>query len=62
MRRRRLTHVCLLITLLASTPAAAATPAPSWAQAELKTAVAAGLMAKGAAAHTGPYRRLLQGL
>src|SRR5919204_5477916 len=51
MRRRRLTHVCLLITLLAPTPAAAATPAPSWAQAELKTAVAAGLMAKGAAAH-----------
>src|ERR671924_587041 len=48
--RRRLTHVCLLITLLASTPAAAATPAPSWAQAQLKTAVAAGLMAKGAAA------------
>lgn len=50
MRRRRLTQVCLLITLLASTPAAAAKPAPSWAQAELKTVVAAGLMAKEAAA------------
>ena len=50
MRRRRLTHVCLLITLLAWTPGAAAKPASSWAQAELKTAVAAGLMAKAAAA------------
>src|SRR5919108_2138419 len=50
MRRRRLTHVWLLVTLLASTPSAAANPAPSWAQAQLKTAVAAGLMAKGAAA------------
>jgi cell wall-associated NlpC family hydrolase len=50
MRRRRLPHVCLLITLLAWAPGAAAKPASSWAQAELKTAVAAGLMAKGAAA------------
>jgi cell wall-associated NlpC family hydrolase len=50
MRRRRLTYVCLLITLLAWTPGAAAKPASSWAQAELKTAVAAGLMAKAAAA------------
>src|SRR5919204_2105627 len=48
--RRRLTHVCLLVTLLAWSPAAAAKPAPSWAQAELKTVVAAGLMAKEAAA------------
>src|ERR671935_1587308 len=50
MRRRRLPRVCLLITLLAWAPGAAAKPASSWAQAELKTAVAAGLMAKGAAA------------
>src|SRR5919109_4556255 len=50
MRRRRLTHVWLLVTLLAWAPGAAAKPAPSWAQAQLKTAVAAGLMAKGAAA------------
>src|SRR5256886_1690915 len=50
MRRRRLTHVCLLITLLAWTPGAAAKPASSWAQAELKTVVAAGLMAREAAA------------
>jgi cell wall-associated NlpC family hydrolase len=40
----------MLVTLLASSPAAAAKPAPSWAQAELKAAVAAGLMAKEAAA------------
>jgi cell wall-associated NlpC family hydrolase len=52
MRRRRLAYVCALVTLLTSLPAsAAATPTTSWAQAELKTVVAAGLMAKAAAAH-----------
>src|SRR2546421_3577324 len=51
MRRRLLPHVCMLITLLAWPPVAAAKPAPSWAQAELKAVVAAGLMAKEAAAH-----------
>ena len=50
MRRRFLPHVCMLITLLAWSPVAAANPAPSWAQAELKAVVAAGLMAKEAAA------------
>jgi cell wall-associated NlpC family hydrolase len=40
----------MLVTLLATTPAAAAKSGPSWAQAELKTVVAAGLMAKGVAA------------
>src|SRR5919202_3107524 len=50
MRRRLLPHVCMLFTLLAWTPVAAAKPASSWAQAELKTVVAAGLMAKEAAA------------
>ena len=50
MRRRLLPHVCMLITLLALSPAAAAKPATSWAQAELKAVVAAGLMAKEAAA------------
>jgi NlpC/P60 family len=50
MRRRLLPHVCMLITLLAWTPSAAAKPAPSWAQAELRAVVAAGLMGKGAAA------------
>ena len=50
MRRRLLPHVWMLFTLLAWSPAAAAKPAPSWAQAELKTVVAAGLMAKEAAA------------
>jgi cell wall-associated NlpC family hydrolase len=51
MRRRRLAYVCALVTLLTLLPAsAAATPATSWAQAELKTVVAAGLMAKEAAA------------
>ena len=50
MRRRLLPHVCMLITLLAWSPVAAANPAPSWAQAELKAVVAAGLMAKEAAA------------
>ena len=48
--RRRLLHVCVLVTLLAMPPAAAAGPATSWAQAELKAVVAAGLMAKEAAA------------
>jgi cell wall-associated NlpC family hydrolase len=51
MRRRRLTYVCALVTLLTLSPAtAAAKPGTSWAQAELKTVVAAGLMAKAAAA------------
>ena len=50
MRRRLLPHVCMLVTLLATAPAAAAKPAPSWAQAELRAVVAAGLMAKEAAA------------
>src|SRR6266511_793175 len=50
MRRRLFPHVCMLITLLAWSPAAAAKPASSWAQAELKAVVAAGLMAKEAAA------------
>jgi len=50
MRRRLLPHVCMLVTLLATSPVAAAKPAPSWAQAELKAVVAAGLMAKEAAA------------
>ncbi|MFL6020144.1 MAG: C40 family peptidase [Gaiellaceae bacterium] len=50
MRRRLLPHVCTLITLLAWSPGAAAKPATSWAQAELKAVVAAGLMAKEAAA------------
>jgi len=40
----------MLITLLAWSPVAAAKPASSWAQAELKAVVAAGLMAKEAAA------------
>ena len=50
MRRRLLPHVCMLLTLLATTPVAAAKPAPSWAQAELRAVVAAGLMGKEAAA------------
>jgi cell wall-associated NlpC family hydrolase len=50
MRRRLLPHVLMLITLLAWSPVAAAKPASSWAQAELKAVVAAGLMAKEAAA------------
>src|SRR5947208_11628620 len=50
MRRRLLPPVCMLITLLAWSPVAAAKPASSWAQAELKAVVAAGLMAKEAAA------------
>ena len=50
MRRRLLPPVCMLITLLAGSPLAAAKATPSWAQAELKAVVAAGLMAKEAAA------------
>lgn len=50
MRRRRLSYVCALVTLLTVSSAnAAAKPKTSWAQAELKTVVAAGLMAKEAA-------------
>src|SRR6266540_2434302 len=49
--RRRLLDLCLLVVLLTMSPAtAAAKPAPSWAQAELKAVVAAGLMAKEVAA------------
>ncbi len=51
MRRRRLAYVCALVMLFALSPATAATtPGTSWAQAELKTVVAAGIMAKAAAA------------
>jgi cell wall-associated NlpC family hydrolase len=51
MRRRFLPHVCMLVTLLAwSSTDAAAKSTTSWAQAELRAAVAAGLMAKEAAA------------
>src|SRR5436190_2819217 len=50
MRRRFLPHVCMLVTLLAWSTDAAANPATSWAQAELRAVVAAGLMAKEAAA------------
>jgi cell wall-associated NlpC family hydrolase len=47
--RRRLLYACTLVTLLSVSPAAAK-PATSWAQAELKAVVAAGLMASEAAA------------
>jgi cell wall-associated NlpC family hydrolase len=51
MRRRFLPHVCMLVTLLAwSSTDAAAKSVTSWAQAELRAVVAAGLMAKEAAA------------
>src|SRR3954451_5466578 len=50
MRRRLLPHVCMLVTLLAWSSGAAAKSATSWAQAELRAVVAAGLMAKEAAA------------
>jgi cell wall-associated NlpC family hydrolase len=50
MRRRFLPHVCMLVTLLAWSSDAAAKPAASWAQAELRAVVAAGLMAKETAA------------
>ena len=44
-------YVCALVSLLTLSPAyAAAKPGTSWAQAELKTVVAAGLMARTAAA------------
>jgi cell wall-associated NlpC family hydrolase len=60
MRRRHLSYVCALVTLLTLSPASAATkPGTSWAQAELKTAVAAGLMAKEAAAR--PNKPLTKG-
>src|SRR5512133_3260644 len=49
MRRRLLLHVCMLVTLLAWSSNAAA-KATSWAQAELRAVVAAGLMAKETAA------------
>jgi cell wall-associated NlpC family hydrolase len=48
--RRRLLYTCALATLLAMPPIAAANSTASWAQAELKAVVAAGLMAKEAAA------------
>jgi cell wall-associated NlpC family hydrolase len=50
MRRRFLPHVCMLFTLLAWSSDAAAKPPTSWAQAELRAVVAAGLMAKETAA------------
>jgi cell wall-associated NlpC family hydrolase len=50
MRRRLLVHVCVLSALLAFSPVAAAKPDGSWARAELKAVVAAGLMAKEVAA------------
>jgi cell wall-associated NlpC family hydrolase len=60
MRSRRLSYVCALVTLLTVSPAsAAAKPGTSWAQAELKTAVAAGLMAREAAAR--PNKPLTRG-
>lgn len=48
--RRLVPYVCALVALLAMSPAAAAKPATSWAQAQLKAVVAAGLMAKDVAA------------
>jgi cell wall-associated NlpC family hydrolase len=51
MRRRFLPSVCMLVTLLAWSSDAAAKPTVSWAQAELRAVVAAGLMAKETAAH-----------
>src|SRR5919108_4041485 len=50
MRRRLLPHACALLALITLSPGAAAKPATSWAQAELKAVVAAGLMAKEVAA------------
>jgi cell wall-associated NlpC family hydrolase len=50
MRRRFLPHVFMLVTLLAWSSDAAAKPPTSWAQAELRAVVAAGLMAKETAA------------
>jgi cell wall-associated NlpC family hydrolase len=48
--RRLVPYVCALAALLAMSPAAAARPATSWAQPQLKAVVAAGLMAKEVAA------------
>lgn len=48
--RRLVPYACALVALLTMSPAAAAKPATSWAQAELKTVVAAGLMTKQVAA------------
>ena len=59
MRRRFLPHICMLVTLLAWSSDAAAKPATSWAQAELRAVVAAGLMAKETAAH--PQAALTRG-
>jgi cell wall-associated NlpC family hydrolase len=50
MRRRFLLPVCMLVSLLTGFSDAAANPVTSWAQAELKAVVAAGLMAKETAA------------
>jgi cell wall-associated NlpC family hydrolase len=50
MRRRLPLQACLLAVLALSPATAAAKPAPSWAQAELKAVVAAGLMPREAAA------------
>jgi cell wall-associated NlpC family hydrolase len=51
MRCRRLAYVWALVMLLTLSPAyAAAKPGTSWAQAELETVVAAGIMAEAAAA------------
>src|SRR2546423_12477610 len=51
MRRRLSLHACVFVLLLTLSPAsAAAKPASSWAQADLNAVVAAGLMAKEAAA------------
>jgi cell wall-associated NlpC family hydrolase len=49
MRRRLFPHVCMLVTLLVGSSNAAA-KTTSWAQAELRAVVAAGLMAKETAA------------
>ena len=48
--RRLVPYVCALAALFALSPAAAAVPATSWAQSQLKAVVAAGLMAKEVAA------------
>jgi cell wall-associated NlpC family hydrolase len=48
--RRLIPYVCALVALLTMSPAAAAKPATSWAHAELKAVVAAGLMTKEVAA------------
>jgi cell wall-associated NlpC family hydrolase len=48
--RRLVPYVCALVALLTMSPASAAKPATSWAQAELRAVVDAGLMAKEDAA------------